>query len=157
MSSILTEWRRAPGTQADPARHLIGRERADVAMERDIATDPDIEFFGMTPIPSPIQIYLHTEKQIGVRVRVRAFARFREFLPAETSIDLPDGTSLLSLIQEVAAGSPGAREALFDTDGRLLRHVILMRNGIRVEKTGIEAVTLTDGDEVAVFPPVAGG
>jgi sulfur-carrier protein len=35
--------------------------------------------------------------------------------------------------------------------------VILMRNGKRVDAAKASAVIVSDGDEIAVFPPVAGG
>ncbi|WP_332450446.1 MoaD/ThiS family protein [Methanoculleus sp.] len=90
-----------------------------------------------------------------MQVRVKTFARFREILGSDLSFDLPEGapmTTVLSALRD-RAGS----DAIFDGLGGLRAHVILMHNGKRVKRDEIETLVLADGDEVAIFPPVAGG
>ena len=90
-----------------------------------------------------------------MKVRVKAFARFREILGSDLLLDLPDEapmTTVLSALRD-RAGS----DAIFDGSGALRAHVILMRNGKRVKRSDLDTLVLADGDEVAIFPPVAGG
>jgi molybdopterin synthase sulfur carrier subunit len=88
-------------------------------------------------------------------VKIRFFARFRELLG--TDIPAEPGTTLLLLVREIAIKNKEGYAAIFDEDGQFREFVILMRNGKRVEIADAATVMVTDGDEVAVFPPVAGG
>ncbi|QSZ66175.1 MoaD/ThiS family protein [Methanofollis aquaemaris] len=92
-----------------------------------------------------------------MKVRVRAFARFREIFGSEQVIDLPEEAGLDVLLKKFAESREEGHAALFDGDGRLLSHVVLMHNRRRVEDAAVGGTALSDGDEVAVFPPVAGG
>jgi molybdopterin synthase sulfur carrier subunit len=92
-----------------------------------------------------------------VKVRVRFFARFRELLGTDIVAEPPSGTVLAALIREVTRKSPEGHDAIFDEHGAFREFVILMRNGKRVEAADAENTAITDGDEIAVFPPVSGG
>ncbi len=89
-------------------------------------------------------------------VKIRFFARFRELLgtdiPAEAA-----GANLVSLVRVAARKNPEGYDAIFDEDGNFREFIIVMRNGKRVEHTDAATVIPADGDEIAVFPPVAGG
>jgi molybdopterin synthase sulfur carrier subunit len=90
-------------------------------------------------------------------VTVRGFARFGELIGRERRVEVPSGTTLLGLLAILATVSPALDTELFDSNRRIRDYVILMRNRRRVENADAPAVELQDGDEVAVFPPVAGG
>jgi molybdopterin synthase sulfur carrier subunit len=90
-------------------------------------------------------------------VKVRFFARFRELLGTDILIEPKDGTSLLSLVQETAQNKNDGYDAIFDEHGNFREFVIVMRNGRRVEHEDTAAIRVADGDEIAIFPPVAGG
>ena len=92
-----------------------------------------------------------------MKVRVRFFARFRELLGAEVMASPAPGTSFLALIRDIARGNGEGYDAIFDGDGSFREHVILMRNGKRVEAADAVEIHVADGDEIAVFPPVSGG
>jgi molybdopterin synthase sulfur carrier subunit len=90
-------------------------------------------------------------------IRIRFFARFREIFGAEIIRELEGRTSIASLIRSVAEQNQKGQDILFDTDGELHRYVILMRNGKRIDNNRAAEISVSDGDEIAVFPPVAGG
>ena len=90
-------------------------------------------------------------------VKVRFFARFRELLGTDILIEKKSGTVLATLIKEIAQKRKEGYDAIFDESGNFREFVIVMRNGRRLEPVEITTVTVADGDEFAVFPPVAGG
>jgi len=88
---------------------------------------------------------------------VKAFARFREILGSNLSLDLRDGAAMGAVLSALRDRAGSGSDAIFDGSGGLRAHVILMRNGKRVKRDELETLVLADGDEVAIFPPVAGG
>lgn len=90
-------------------------------------------------------------------VRLRAFAQFKELIGNDLPVELAEGTDIMGLFQQRVAGRPEAVAALFESSGRLKEHVILMVNRKRVSHDQAGDIVLHDGDEVAIFPPVAGG
>ena len=91
-----------------------------------------------------------------MKIRLKAFARFREILGAEQDLEVPEGTTLKGVLLLVAGQSEKVKGALFNGDD-LKEYVVLMRNRKRVMRADADLEVLSDGDEVAVFPPVAGG
>ena len=92
-----------------------------------------------------------------MKVLVRAFAGFRDVMGENTSYDLPDKSDLSTLLSLIASRSEESRALLFDNKGQLRGHIILMVNRKRVSRTVIGTLLLSEGDEVALYPPVAGG
>ena len=90
-------------------------------------------------------------------VKVRFFARFRELLGTDIPAEAENGATLLTLVRDIAQKKKEGYDAIFDEHGNFREFVIVMRNGKRVEHTDAAATRVADGDEVAVFPPVAGG
>ena len=81
-----------------------------------------------------------------VRIRVLAFARLRELLGfGEKDLNVPGGMSLDELFTQLATGAPGLAALRMSTR--------FACNGELVD--GNE--TVSDGDEVALLPPVGGG
>jgi len=95
-----------------------------------------------------------------MKIKVRAFASFREILGKEIEMELKEGSTVRDLLEALASSSPKLKEAAFDDSGNLLDYVLLMINRKRIDPSDPEAylkTELKDGDEVAIFPPVAGG
>ena len=90
-------------------------------------------------------------------VKIRFFARFRELFGADVMTDVVAGTMFTSLITTVAKKNPEGYAAIFDETGAFHEFVILMKNGKRIEIADAAKTPVVDGDEIAVFPPVAGG
>jgi molybdopterin synthase sulfur carrier subunit len=90
-------------------------------------------------------------------VTIRFFARFRELLGTEIKAEPRAGTMLAALVMETARKNRDGYNAIFDEHGAFREFVIVMRNGRRVELADAAGTPVLDGDEIAVFPPVAGG
>ena len=90
-------------------------------------------------------------------VKIRFFARFRELLGTDIVTDVAPGTMFTSLITTLAQKNPTGYAAIFDEKGAFHEFVILMKNGKRIELTDAAKTPVVDGDDIAVFPPVAGG
>jgi len=92
-----------------------------------------------------------------MRVKVIAFAGFREILGKEKELDLNEAATVKELLEMLAVGSPRFREEAFEESGALRDYVLLMVNRKRIDPQQELARVLVDGDELAVFPPLAGG
>ena len=90
-------------------------------------------------------------------VKIRFFARFRELLGTDIITEATAGISLTTLITTTAKKNPEGYAAMFDENGTFHEFVILMKNGKRIENVDAAKTPVVDGDEIAVFPPVAGG
>ena len=90
-------------------------------------------------------------------VKVRAFASFREILGREQEIDMRPGSTVSDLLSDLARTNRRFKDAAFDDSGRLKDYVLLMKNKKRIDPLQDLTIELTEGDEIAVFPPVAGG
>ena len=90
-------------------------------------------------------------------VKIRFFARFRELFGSDIMTDVSAGTMFTPLITTVAKKNPEGYAAIFDEKGDFREFVILMKNGKRIDIADAAKTPVTDGDEIAVFPPVAGG
>jgi sulfur-carrier protein len=90
-------------------------------------------------------------------VKVRFFARFRELLGTDILAEPNDGLTIADLVRKIAQDKKEGCDAIFDEHGAFREFVIIMKNGRRVETPDAGNVVVADGDEIAVFPPVAGG
>lgn len=83
-----------------------------------------------------------------MKIQVRYFASIREALGAGESLELPEGSSVAAARDALIAR--GAAHAAALARGRALRSAL---NQSLCE----ESATLSDGAELAFFPPVTGG
>ena len=90
-------------------------------------------------------------------IRIRFFARFRELLGTDIDIGEEKDLTLESLVKNVARKNQQAYDLIFDEQGKFREIVILMQNGKRINNADAKKTTIESGDDIAVFPPVAGG
>ena len=90
-------------------------------------------------------------------VKIRFFARFRELLGTDIMTEAATGTMITTLISKIASKNPDGYAAIFNENGTFHEFVIVMKNGKRIEIADAAKTLVSDGDEIAVFPPVAGG
>ena len=90
-------------------------------------------------------------------VKVRAFASFREILGKERELDAREGSTVTDLLNELASSHVRFKESAFDSSGRLQDYVLLMVNKKRIDPLQDLSMEMHEGDELAIFPPVAGG
>ena len=90
-------------------------------------------------------------------VKIRFFARFRELFGTDVVTEVQNGTSFTDLVKRIAKKNAEGYAAIFDDKGSFREFVILMKNGMRIDCADAATTPVADGDEIAVFPPVAGG
>ena len=83
-----------------------------------------------------------------MKVQVRYFASLREALGAQETVEVPAGSTLGALRDQLIASSPRHAEAL--ARSRALR-------GADDQMMGDDSAAVREGAEVAFFPPVTGG
>ncbi len=83
-----------------------------------------------------------------MKIQVRYFAALREVLGGQETVELPAGSTLGALRDQLIASSPRHAETL--ARGRALR-------GAVNQVMGDDGTPVPEGAEVAFFPPVTGG
>ena len=82
---------------------------------------------------------------------VKLFANLRK-LAGTKELSIP-GTTIGAVMNELVSQSPALDGVLFE-NGNLRLHVIVTLNG---HNTSDLSVQVTEQDEIAIFPPIAGG
>ena len=89
-------------------------------------------------------------------IKVKAFARFREAFGKEQDIELDGTATVMDLLTELCAPHD-AHDLIFDESGMIKKYVNILVNGRHIQSLSGIKTELAGGDEVAIFPPVAGG
>jgi len=87
---------------------------------------------------------------------VKLFATLREiFGTRRMEVAVESGTNIGELLNFVF-DTPQRRVNVFD-NGKLKSSIIILRNGRHIQHLEGIDTELSDGDSVAIFPPIAGG
>ena len=89
-------------------------------------------------------------------IKVKAFARFREAFGKELGVELDGKATVMDLLTGLCAPH-GSHDMIFDESGMIKKYVNILVNGRHIQSLSGTRTELCDGDEVAIFPPVAGG
>ena len=94
-----------------------------------------------------------------MKVKVRFFAELREIVGIKEKIlevtNSPTIYNVLNLLVNIYGKT--FEEKIFDEKGGLSENYIILLNGKNIRLLKGLDTTLQDGDEIAIFPPVAGG
>lgn len=90
-------------------------------------------------------------------VRIKAFANFRDILGRDLEVRLEDGSTVKELLDSLCETHQRMKSAIFDESGRVREYVVLMKNRKDIDSLEGLKTKLSEGDEVAILPPVAGG
>lgn len=87
---------------------------------------------------------------------MKLFATLREiFGTRRMEVAVENGTNIGELLNFVF-DTPQRRVNVFD-NGKLKSSIIILRNGRHIQHLEGIDTELSDGDSVAIFPPIAGG
>ena len=90
-------------------------------------------------------------------VTVKLFAGLRElFGQKEFHVAIEQASDMGRLLGVLCATSEQTQELLKESGG-IKEGVIVLLNGHNIALAGGVSTTLREGDEVAIFPPIAGG
>jgi len=89
-----------------------------------------------------------------MKVRFKLFSIFREEAGAsEVVVQVPEGSTILDAVKELARVKPRLKKRLLNGDGTLKRGFHLMRD----QRWPKPDEKVRDGDLIVIFPPVGGG
>lgn len=90
-------------------------------------------------------------------IKIRTFARFRELFGDRFEVRVQAPATVKDVVMAVEQSNARGVGELVDREGTLKPSVIILVNRERITGTNRGDQPVIDGDEVAIYPPVAGG
>jgi MoaD family protein len=97
------------------------------------------------------------DRQDHITLTVKSFATFREVMDTQLTLDIPEGSTIRTLLSELTGRYEGLGELMFATPETLRDFVNILKNGRNIHFLAGLDTPLDDGDLITLFPPVAGG
>jgi molybdopterin synthase sulfur carrier subunit len=88
-------------------------------------------------------------------ISVRLFANLREIVGNPQLV--LEASTIRELLATLRSEHPALRSVLCDDDGEVRSYITILVNGKNIREMEALTTILSDGDEVAIFPPVSGG
>jgi len=91
-------------------------------------------------------------------MRIKAYATLRDLLGGSVmEVPLAGPSDVEHVLRRLVANCPPFGKKLWDDDGSPTGYVTILLNGRSVEYLAGMATPVTEGDTIALFPPVGGG
>jgi molybdopterin synthase sulfur carrier subunit len=91
-------------------------------------------------------------------MRVKIFATLRQLVgEKEVEVRVDAGDTVRNVLKKLVAEYPALRERVLDDNGNLQGSVLLLLNGRNIEFLDGLNSTIQESNELAIFPPIAGG
>jgi sulfur-carrier protein len=91
-------------------------------------------------------------------MRIKAYATLRDLLGAAVlEVPLERPVDVEHVMRRLAADCPAFGKKLWHADGRVTGYIMILLNGRSVEYLSGMSTPVTEGDTIALFPPVGGG
>jgi sulfur-carrier protein len=91
-------------------------------------------------------------------MRIKAYATLRDLLGVGVmEIPIAGPTDVENVLRRLVADCPPFGKKLWDNQGAPTGYVTILLNGRSVEYLAGMATPVTEGDTIALFPPVGGG
>src|SRR5690606_39196212 len=81
---------------------------------------------------------------------------FRSFVGNRTNVEV-EGSDVAEVIRNLDARFPGFRNLCYDSKGTIPTHINIYVNNTEISALDGEQTRLSNGDQVAVIPALAGG
>lgn len=93
-----------------------------------------------------------------VKVTGRFFATFKQITnQREIELTMEEGATIEQFLEVVFDQYSSLRDKIFDGNNELRPWIHILKNGRNIKFLGGINTIITDGDVIAMFPPVAGG
>ena len=91
-------------------------------------------------------------------MRVKIFATLRQLMgEKDLEVRVDAGDTVRNVLEKLVVEYPAIKEHVLDDDSNLQGSIIVFINGRRIEfLDGLDS-TVQESDQLALFPPVAGG
>lgn len=93
-------------------------------------------------------------------IRVRPLAALREAIGAdEIKFEVEEGASPIDVVRKLVENYGDDVESLLidDKHNKVRPQILIFLNGKSVQHSKLSTIKLSDGDELSIIPPVAGG
>jgi len=101
---------------------------------------------------------MKSDQKTHVTVTARFFGKFKQISEErEVSFNVKKGSTINKFLEQLSNQFPPMKELIFDENDRLYSWISVLKNGRNIKSLDGVNTALTDGDILAIFPPVAGG